>query len=75
MQDLGEARVPLRRHAPADVLSFTAVEAALAGYGLELLADVARGGSWHVGFLAAPGIPEILLPGRERRSSPSGPTP
>jgi pimeloyl-ACP methyl ester carboxylesterase len=52
---------------PADVLSFTAVEAALAGYGLELLADVARGGSWHVGFLAAPGIPEILLPGRERQ--------
>ena len=52
---------------PADVLSFTAVEAALAGYGLELLADVAHGGSWHVGFLAAPGIPELLLPGRERR--------
>lgn len=52
---------------PADVLSFTAVEAALAGYGLELLADVARGGSWHVGFLAAPGLPERLLPGRERR--------
>jgi pimeloyl-ACP methyl ester carboxylesterase len=52
---------------PADVLSFTAVEAALAGYGLELLADVARGGSWHVGFLAAPGIPELLLPGRERQ--------
>ena len=52
---------------PADVLSFTAVEAALAGYGLELLADVAHGGSWHVGFLAAPGIPELLLPGRERQ--------
>jgi pimeloyl-ACP methyl ester carboxylesterase len=52
---------------PADVLSFTAVEAALPGYGLEMLADVARGGSWHVGFFAAPGIPEILLPGHERQ--------
>jgi hypothetical protein len=52
---------------PADVLSFTAVEAALAGFGLELLADVAHGGSWHVGFFAAPGIPEILLPGHERQ--------
>ena len=52
---------------PADVLSFTAVEAALPGYGLEMLADVAHGGSWHVGFLAAPGIPEILLPGHERQ--------
>ena len=52
---------------PADVLSFTAVETALAGYGLELLADVAHGGSWHVGFLAAPGIPEMLLPGHERQ--------
>jgi pimeloyl-ACP methyl ester carboxylesterase len=52
---------------PADVLSFTAVEAALAGFGLELLADVAHGGSWHVGFFAAPGIPEMLLPGHERQ--------
>jgi pimeloyl-ACP methyl ester carboxylesterase len=52
---------------PADVLSFTAVEAALAGYGLEKLADVAHGGSWHIGFFAAPGIPEIMLPGRERQ--------
>lgn len=52
---------------PADVLSFTAVEAALSGYGLEMLADVAHGGSWHVGFFAAPGVPEILLPGHERQ--------
>ena len=51
----------------ADVLSFTAVEAALAGYGLEKLADVAHGGSWHIGVFAAPGIPEILLPGHERQ--------
>jgi pimeloyl-ACP methyl ester carboxylesterase len=52
---------------PADVLSFTAVEAALAGFGLESLADVAHGGSWHVGFLAAPGIPGMLLPSHERQ--------
>ncbi|GIE77387.1 alpha/beta hydrolase [Actinoplanes philippinensis] len=51
---------------PGDVLSFTAVETALPGYGMELLADVTGGGSWHVGFLAAPGVPELFLAGRER---------
>ena len=51
---------------PGDVLSFTAVESTLAGFGLESLADVAHGGSWHVGFLAAPGIPAMLLAGHER---------
>jgi pimeloyl-ACP methyl ester carboxylesterase len=52
---------------PGDILSFTAVEATLAGFGLESLADVTHGGSWHVGFLAAPGIPAMLLPGHERQ--------
>jgi len=52
---------------PDDVLSLTAVESTLAGYGLESLADVNHGGSWHVGFLAAPGVPEMLLPGHERQ--------
>jgi pimeloyl-ACP methyl ester carboxylesterase len=52
---------------PDQILSFTAVEATLAGYGLESFADVAHGGSWHVGFLAAPGIPSLLLPGHERQ--------
>lgn len=51
---------------PEDVLSLTAVESTLAGYGLEGLADVVHGGSWHVGFLAAAGIPELLLQGHER---------
>jgi pimeloyl-ACP methyl ester carboxylesterase len=51
---------------PEDVLSFTAVEATLPGFGLEALADVNRGGSWHVGFLGAPGIPTMLLAGHER---------
>jgi pimeloyl-ACP methyl ester carboxylesterase len=51
---------------PEDVLSFTAIEMGLAGFGLERLADVTHGGAWHIGLLAAPGIPEMLLAGRER---------
>ena len=51
---------------PEDVASFIAVETALIGYGLEALADVNASGSWHVGFLGAPGIPSMLLPGHER---------
>jgi pimeloyl-ACP methyl ester carboxylesterase len=51
---------------PEEVRSFTAVESTLTGFGLESFADVAHGGSWHVGFLGTPGIPSMLLPGRER---------
>ncbi|AEE44584.1 alpha/beta hydrolase [Cellulomonas fimi] len=51
---------------PQDVLSLTAIEAGLAGFGLEGLADVTHGGSWHIGALAAAGIPELLFTGRER---------
>ncbi|GAA4704647.1 Pimeloyl-ACP methyl ester carboxylesterase [Promicromonospora umidemergens] len=50
---------------PQDVLSLTAIEMGLAGFGLEALADVTRGGSWHIGALAAPGVPDLLLAGRE----------
>src|ERR1039457_6133018 len=35
-------------------------------FGLEMLADITHGGAWHIGVLAAPGIPEMLLAGRER---------
>jgi pimeloyl-ACP methyl ester carboxylesterase len=51
---------------PELVRSYTAIETALPGFGMEALADVANGGMWHVGFLGAPGIPEMLLAGRER---------
>jgi pimeloyl-ACP methyl ester carboxylesterase len=53
------------RH-PGDVLSVTAIETALPGFGWEVLADVGHGGAWQIGVLAAPGIPEMLLAGRER---------
>lgn len=48
------------------IASFIAVETTLAGFGLEALADVNNGGSWHNSFLAARGIPEMLLAGHER---------
>jgi pimeloyl-ACP methyl ester carboxylesterase len=51
---------------PEDVSTFTAIEMGLAGFGLEGFADVTHGGSWHIGVLAAPGVPEILFVGRER---------
>ncbi|MBL7254079.1 alpha/beta fold hydrolase [Paractinoplanes lichenicola] len=51
---------------PEDVRSLIAVEMGLAGYGLEALADFTHGGAWHIGVLAAPGVPEMLLAGHER---------
>ncbi len=51
---------------PDLVRTYTGIETALPGFGFELLADVTRGGMWHIGVLAAPGIPELLLAGRER---------
>jgi len=53
------------RH-PDDVASFTGIEMGLAGFGLEGLADITHGGSWHIGVLAAPGIAQMLFRGRER---------
>jgi len=51
---------------PEDVRSFSAIEMGLPGFGLEAFGDITHGGSWHIGVLAAPGIPEMLLAGRER---------
>lgn len=52
---------------PQDVLSLTAIETGLAGFGLEArFAGFGPRGTWHIGVLASPGIPEMLLCGRER---------
>jgi pimeloyl-ACP methyl ester carboxylesterase len=51
---------------PELVRSYTGIETGLPGFGAERLADVTNGGAWHIGVLAAPGIPEMLLAGRER---------
>src|ERR1039458_3535461 len=51
---------------PEGVLSFTAIEMGLPGFGLEMLADVTHRGTWHIGAPAAPRTPEMLLAGRER---------
>src|SRR6202050_402238 len=61
-QDISGATVcRLAATYPQDVLSLTAIEMGLPGFGLEMLADVTHGGSWHIGVLAAPGIPEMVL--------------
>lgn len=66
-QDISGATVfRLATTHPEDVLSFTAIEMGLPGFGMEMLADITHGGAWHIGVLAAPGIPEMLLAGRER---------
>lgn len=51
---------------PEDVLSFIGTETTFPGFGMEMLADVNNGGSWHLGFFGTPGIAEMLLPGHER---------
>lgn len=51
---------------PDDVLSLTAIETGLSGFGWERFADVAHGGAWHVGALATPGIAEFVFTGRAR---------
>ncbi|KPI08289.1 alpha/beta fold hydrolase [Streptomyces mirabilis] len=66
-QDISGATVfRLATTHPQDVLSFIAIETGLPGFGVEALADITHGGAWYIGVLAAPGIPEMLLAGRER---------
>ena len=66
-QDIGGASVyRLATTYARDVLSLTAIEMGLPGFGMEALADITHGGVWYIGVLAAPGIPEMLLTGRER---------
>jgi pimeloyl-ACP methyl ester carboxylesterase len=66
-QDISGATVfRLASTHPECVRSLTAIETGMAGFGLEKLADITHGGYWHIGVLAAEGIPELLLVGRER---------
>ena len=66
-QDIsGPATFRLTATHPELVRSYTAIETGLPGFGLEALADITRGGAWHIGVLVAAGIPEMLLAGRER---------
>lgn len=46
---------------PDDVISLTAIESGLAGFGAERLADVTHGGVWYIGALAAPGVAGLLF--------------
>lgn len=46
---------------PEKVISLTAIESGLAGFGAERLADVTHGGVWYIGALAAPGIAGLLF--------------
>jgi pimeloyl-ACP methyl ester carboxylesterase len=51
---------------PEDVLSVIGTETTFPGFGMEMLADVNNGGSWHLGFYGTPGVAQMLLPGHER---------
>jgi pimeloyl-ACP methyl ester carboxylesterase len=51
---------------PEDVISLTAIESGLAGFGAERLADVTRGGAWYIGALAAPGVARLLFENQAR---------
>jgi pimeloyl-ACP methyl ester carboxylesterase len=65
-QDISGATVfRLAATHPGDVRSVTAIETGLPGFGMEKLADVTHGGVWYIGVLVTPGIPELLLAGRE----------
>jgi pimeloyl-ACP methyl ester carboxylesterase len=46
---------------PENVISLTAIESGLAGFGAEGLADVTHGGAWYIGALAAPGVASLLF--------------
>lgn len=62
-QDVSGALTYRLAATPPDlVVSWTAVETVLPGFGFEALA----GAVWYIPMLAAPGAPELLLSGRER---------
>lgn len=51
---------------PEVLLSLTGIETGLSGFGLEVLADVAKGGAWYIGLLATPGAADRFFAGREQ---------
>jgi pimeloyl-ACP methyl ester carboxylesterase len=54
---------------PQDVLSFTAIETGLAGFGAEALADVTQGGAWYIGSPRhAPASPKCCWPAANANS-------
>jgi pimeloyl-ACP methyl ester carboxylesterase len=61
-QDISGASVfRLAANHPQSVFSLTAIEMGLPGFGLETLADITHGGTWYIGVLTAPGIPEMSV--------------
>jgi pimeloyl-ACP methyl ester carboxylesterase len=67
-QDISGATVfRLASTHPEDVLSLTAIEMGLAGFGLEALGDVTRGGSWP-----RQASPKCFLPAGNMSSWPDG---
>jgi pimeloyl-ACP methyl ester carboxylesterase len=51
---------------PDEVKRFVFIESAIPGFGFEAAMDVAKGGSWHIGFNMARDIAEALVDGKER---------
>ncbi len=50
---------------PDDLRSLTGVETGFAGFGLEVLADMSRGGAWYIGPLATPHVADTFFAGHE----------
>lgn len=66
-QDIaGNTAFRLATQYPDDVRSLVAVETLVSGFGLEELADVGKGGAWHMGAIATPGVAEFVFTGRVR---------
>ncbi len=74
-QDIaGPATFRLAAARPDLVRSYAGIETGLPGFGLEKLADVTHGGTWHIGAIAAPGIPSSCSRAGSGTSSPATPT-
>jgi pimeloyl-ACP methyl ester carboxylesterase len=66
VQDIsGAAGLRLALRHPDDLLSLTGVETGFAGFGLEVSADMSRGGAWYIGPLATPHAADTFFAGRE----------